>query len=250
MPLSMPDEVLLAIIAAARPTAAWLAGASTTCRRFASLCRDDSLWRMIAVDTLGQATVSALCTKSHKMLVRFVGTTRVHVNVVSLAASCRDGPVAARGAPYLQAERRLDSVATLDALSRAVCAIRMCPPHRSHVWVRQRGETKRHSPYRLIRAPLVSVVWASDRPWWATMFDRFRVDGTVQTRLAIDALGISNPSLIHDLCALLHVPRCVVNATSSDLGIPSPYTWYSVYDPNGASCFSLTHDDGCACPVE
>ncbi|WBR14627.1 F-box domain-containing protein [Pandoravirus kuranda] len=186
MLLRLPDEILLAIVDMARSTAAWLAGAGATCRRLALLCRDDSLWRSIAVDILGRAAVDALNADSHRLLVRFMCT------------STRD----THGPP---------------------------------------------SPYRLIVAPLVSETWPAVRPWWATAFDRFAVEGEPHGPLSIDVKAMTNPAgCAYGPLSLLRVPQCVVTATSSDLGLVSPYTWYD----NRMPTFSLTHVAGCACDAK
>nr|UMO79863.1 F-box domain containing protein [Pandoravirus aubagnensis] len=239
MLLSLPDEILLAIIGMTRPTAQWLACAGATCHRFASLCRDDSLWRTIAVDTLDQAAVGALSADSHKALLRFMHTATVHI-VIQDSNSFRDK----QRVP--QATLRLNSVATPRALSKVVCAFSMCPPHKAHVWARQRDATKSPTPYRLITAPLVSAAWPSERPWWASAFDRSVVEGETCARLAIDAKATAHPAAFCDSRSLLHVPQCVVNETSFDLGLASPHTWYNK-DRGQSPAFSLTHVVGCAC---
>ncbi|AVK76096.1 F-box domain containing protein [Pandoravirus neocaledonia] len=240
MLLRLPDEILLAIVDMARSTAAWLAGAGATCRRLALLCRDDSLWRSIAVDILGRAAVDALNADSHRLLVRFMCTSTVHV-VLCGANSFRDKQRVPRVA------LRLISVATSQALSKTVCTHFMCPPHKAHVWARQRDTHGPPSPYRLIVAPLVSETWPAVRPWWATAFDRFAVEGEPHGPLSIDVKAMTNPAgCAYDPLSLLRVPQCVVTAASSDLGLVSPYTWYD----NRMPTFSLTHVAGCACDAK
>ncbi|AVK77149.1 F-box domain containing protein [Pandoravirus macleodensis] len=256
MLLSVPDEILLQILAAARPTVPWLLATRTTSRRFASLCKDDILWRLAAVDSLGRSAVAALRVPLHMALMHFVHTTTVHIVVAPYYASdCFRAPRAGErnASPY--PTRSLKTIVTMRALAKTICDIAMCPPHRAHVWAAECDRTESHYggrplyPLRLIYAPAVSAAWPSDRPWWASAFERSTGRGTDCAQLAVCGLATVSPADARDSQSLLHVPLCLVNGTPSDLGLCSPHTWYAKGPPYGRP-FSLTHVKGCACLVE
>ncbi|AVK76095.1 F-box domain-containing protein [Pandoravirus kuranda] len=255
MLLLMPDEILLRILAAARPTVRWLLAARTTCQRFALLCNDDVLWKLAAVDALGQSAVAALRAPLHMALMRFVHTTKVHI-VVSpyYGSSYFRAPRARERNAHPHPTHPLKAVATMRTLAMTICNIAMCPPHRAHVWASECDRAaschsdKPAHPLRLIHAPAVSAARPSDRPWWASAFERSANETADRVQLSVCGLATALPVHAHDSRSLLYIPPCVLDETPSDLGLRSPSTWYN--RDSGRPRFSLTHVKGCSCQPE
>nr|UDO47445.1 F-box domain [Pandoravirus massiliensis] len=83
MLLSMPDEIIVAILVRARPLTSCLVAAGAVCRWLASICQEDSLWRAVAVSVMSERAVRTLCLSSHKAFLRLAHRTQVTIHLWS-----------------------------------------------------------------------------------------------------------------------------------------------------------------------
>ncbi|WBR15046.1 F-box domain-containing protein [Pandoravirus kuranda] len=174
MLLTMPDEIVVAILARARPIAPCLAAVSATCRRLASICQEDSLWRAAAVVVMGARAVRALRLQTHKTFLRLGHRAQVTVHMWEIDQDWCRPPVRVgrvETCRLVQAKPAvawpLLAVATTGALHAAACRHAMRPPYSCRVWVRQRHPKRSAQGARARLNACGPHVRSPDKAWFS-----------------------------------------------------------------------------------